>query len=457
MLIINLFLFILSGLFLLLLAVSAIREKEKRAIIFSFIGLLLNSALWIGFILFAHSKPMAYLNAAAAAVLLLFFIISQVKFFPAGERRDISAAEKYDERDNMFARNHLQFHPELAAAYYTAHPGKKEIDLKIQAKPEIGEPGSAFYDYYGSPIIDTAFAYLARTRFASMGEKNEKKKEFEKERLTETIEYIARLYGAVDVGITALQPYHFYSRAGRHKEGWGNAVESTHRTAVIIVVAMNIDMIKKAPALSAASETSRRYVEAAGIADIIAHYIRFFGYDARAHTDANYQVLCVPLAVDSGLGVLGRLGILIHPVYGPCLRLAVVTSDIELLPTKKYHACSIEYFCKICKKCAENCPSKSIAGGEEPSSRGFRHWSIDQEKCFSLWKSYGTDCGVCIKVCPYTKPNTLVHKIVRFYISRNSLNQRIALFFDNLLYGRIPNICQNSKNRPHRPFFASPG
>jgi reductive dehalogenase len=310
-------------------------------------------------------------------------------------------------------------------------------------KPEIGEQGTAYYNYYVSPIMEAAFGYLARTRFASMGEKNKKRRKVGKEQLTETIKYIARLYGAADVGITKLQPYHFYSRAGRHKEDWGKAIKSNHRTAIVIVVAMNIDMIKKAPALSAAVETSHQYVEAARIADIIAQYIRLFGHDARAHTDANYQVLCVPIAVDSGLGVLGRLGILIHPAYGPCLRLAVVTTDIELPPTKKYHAYPIESFCKICKKCATNCPSKSISSGTEPSSRGFRHWSIDQEKCFSLWKSYGTDCAVCIRVCPYTKPNTLVHKIVRFYISRNSLNQRIALFFDDLLYNRTPNVKQS--------------
>nr|NJM03902.1 hypothetical protein [Desulfobacula sp.] len=48
----------------------------------------------------------------------------------------------------------------------------------------------------------------------------------------------------------------------------------------------------------------------------------------------------------------------------------------------------------------------------------------------------GSDCGLCISVCPYTKPDTLIHRLVRAYISRNPLNQRIALFMDDLLYGR---------------------
>ena len=61
---------------------------------------------------------------------------------------------------------------------------------------------------------------------------------------------------------------------------------------------------------------------------------------------------------------------------------------------------------------------------------------INQEKCFSFWKTIGADCGICIRVCPYTKPDTLIHRTVRFYISRNPINQRIALFLDDLFYGR---------------------
>jgi len=77
------------------------------------------------------------------------------------------------------------------------------------------------------------------------------------------------------------------------------------------------------------------------------------------------------------------------------------------------------------------------------------HWSIQQEKCFSYWKTTGSDCGVCISVCPYTKPNTLIHKFVRFYISRNILNQKIALFMDDLLYGRTKTI---PKTNPEKIF-----
>ncbi|MCK4766177.1 MAG: 4Fe-4S dicluster domain-containing protein [Candidatus Aminicenantes bacterium] len=483
MIYVNLSLLILCDAFLIVLIAASISEKEKQAGLISLAALLINSLLWPGFIFFAYLRWVGIINLILLGVLLLFGVFSLLRFFPAVEERDVSAAEQYDERDHMLARNRLKNLPEAAAKYYAAHPEKKEIDKKIHAKPNLGEPGSTYYDKIYSPLFEAAFTNLERTRSASMAEENSKTKNHEKVklhmhektgkapeqkffggvkggrffkkasscrrrhektnsisgRMTAVIEETARFYGAVDVGITPLKPYHFYSHVGRREEHWGEAVKSDHRFAIVIVVAMDVDMIKAAPGLPVVLESSRQYVEAAKIANILAEYIRSFGCDARAHTDGNYQVLCVPLAVDSGVGVLGRLGLLLHPVYGPCVRISVVTTDIELLPTPKEKKFSpMETFCRICKKCADNCPSRAITHDEEPVSRGVRHWSIAQEQCFSMWKKFGTDCGLCISVCPYTKPDTLVHKLVRFYVSRNPVNQRLALFFDDLLYGRRP-------------------
>jgi ferredoxin len=439
-LIINWICLIITDLFLVLLLVSSILEKEKRAALLSFLAAAVNSGVWIFFILFLSISWVSAVNTAILVLSIGMVILSLVKFFPSRPERDLSNVEQYDERDYMFSRNMLQFHPHLLGKYYAAHPGKKEIDRKIFQKPELGEPGHVFYDKYYSPVFEAAFTYLHRTRGAAMGETASEKQEIQTDKFVRAIKEMACYYGAVDVGITGLKPYHFYSHAGRHAENWGETIRSTHRTAIVIVTAMDINMIESAPALPVILESSRQYVEVAKIANIIAHYIRSFGYDARAHTDGNYQVLCVPAAVDAGLGVLGRIGLLVHPVHGPCVRLSVVTTQLELpeLPPtkKKFTMSTIESFCDICKKCADNCPTQSICKEEEPSSRGFKHWSVNQETCFSYWKNTGTDCGFCIRVCPYTKPDTLVHKLVRFYISRNPINQRIALLMDDFFYKR---------------------
>ncbi len=437
LLVLNLFFLLLTDAFLLLLCISSLVEREKRAARLSFLLLLGNSAFWAALLLFKDLRFMVILDIAAVTALTLLALISFMKFFPKRLDRHLSEAEQFDERNHMFARNNLKFYPDLAAQYYATQPAKKDIDRKIHEKPEIGEPGAAYYDEYLSPLFDSAFTYLKRTRLAASGELGKVKKRVDKEKITAAVKSIARFYGAVDVGITRLLPLHLYSHAGRHSGNWGQPIQNNHRFAVVIVVAMDIPMIKKAPTLPVILESSRRYVESAGIAHIIAGYLRSFGWDARSHTDGNYQVLCVPLAVAAGLGELGRLGIFMHPVCGPSVRISVVTTELELVPSqKKEKIYRVEEFCRLCKKCAENCPSQSIPPGEEPESRGFRHWSINQERCFAFWKSIGTDCALCISVCPYTKPDTLVHRLVRFYISRNPFNQRIALLFDDLLYGR---------------------
>lgn len=435
--VINWGLFLLLSVLLILFLFASIREKEYRAALLGLSFLACNSALWLLFILFNHSRLIAMLNLTIVIGIAVISFISIIKFFPKMTERDISTIQKYDERDIMFARNILQYYPDLAEKYYSTHPGKLEKDEKIHNKPELGEEGHLFYDSYQSPIFEVAFKYLHRTRGVSMGEVTQKKKKPDPEKFTRMIKEIAHYYGAVDVGITNLKPYHIYSHEGRYAENWGKEINNTHTCAIVIVVAMRVDIMKFAPKLPVSLETSRQYVEAAKIAHIIAEYIRSFGYDARSHTDGNYETLCVPLAVDAGLGVLSRMGIFMHPVHGSCLRLSIITTEMELIPTeKKARIQSMEKFCHICKKCADNCPTQSINSGEETVSRGFRHWSIDQEKCFSFWKTIGTDCGFCIRVCPYTKPNTLIHKLVRGYISRNPFNQRVVLFLDDLFYKR---------------------
>ena len=268
-----------------------------------------------------------------------------------------------------------------------------------------------------------------------MGEAAAEKKSPDPSGIRAAIIKMARYFGAVDVGIARLRPHHFYSHAGRRAENWGEEIPAAKGSAVVIVVAMDWRMIAGAPTLPVILESARQYVESAKIASIIAEYIRGLGYQARAHTDGNYKVLCVPLAVDAGLGELGRLGLLIHPVYGPCVRLSAVTTELELEPSprRSIHA---RAFCRICKKCAANCPTRAISSDEEPLSRSFRHWSIRQENCYAFWKQIGTDCAVCIRACPYTKPDTLLHRLVRFYVSRNPVNQKLALLLDDFFYGR---------------------
>ena len=434
------------SLFFLVLGISSFNEKEYRAAVIALVSFILNVLFWGWFLYVPHAFQT--INILVISGLGLFGLISLMKFFPARSTgRNLSKADQYDERDTMFARNNLQHHPKLMKKYYALHPENESTDRQIHQKPEFGEKEQVYHDKYTAPCYEAAFEYLEKSIPLSTGAMTKQKMSIDPIQFCKTITDTSKFYGASDIGFLKLKSHHFYSHKGRHAEKWGNKTDQTHKTAIVIVIPMRVEMIKKGPTSCVIQESAQKYVEAAKISNILAGYIRNFGYEARAHNDGNYDTLCVPIAVEAGLGELGRMGILMHRTHGPCVRLAIVTTDLELPDSTHPESCHMEEFCKICKKCADNCPSGSITHGNEPYSRNVRHWSIHQEKCFSYWKTIGSDCGFCISVCPYTKPDTLIHKFVKFYISRNTLNQKIALFMDDLLYGRHRKIAKtNPKN-----------
>ena len=413
---------------------SSLREKQLRAATICAIGFIINSIFWGILIYYRHVEFVRTIGFIAILIVFLFSLVSVVRFFPPLKKEDRTHISQYDERDHMFSRNNLQFHPKLAEQYYRKNPELFEIDKAIQEKPELGHQGGQFYDKYLTGAAGAAFKVLSRTQHLVTGPKEERK-DVDPVNIAEVIRQTAFRYGAADVGFVKLKKYHFYSHAGRQAENWGQQIKNDHKYAVVIIIAMDTAMIKQAPGTAVILESSRAYVEAAKVAHIIAEYIRGFGYDAKSHVDGKYEVICVPLAADAGLGEVGRIGLLMHPKFGPCVRISAVTTELELPVTKKknYH---IENFCRICRKCALNCPTGSISMKGKNSTRGFSHYSIKQERCYSFWKNVGTDCAVCLSVCPYTKPDTIFHKLARLYVSRNALNQRIGLFVDNLLYNQ---------------------
>ena len=48
----------------------------------------------------------------------------------------------------------------------------------------------------------------------------------------------------------------------------------------------------------------------------------------------------------------------------------------------------------------------------------------------------GTHCSVCIRVCPWTKPNNLLHKLIRPLAERNIATPLLVKIDQMLGYGR---------------------
>ncbi|MGD8963224.1 MAG: 4Fe-4S dicluster domain-containing protein, partial [Desulfobacterales bacterium] len=89
-------------------------------------------------------------------------------------------------------------------------------------------------------------------------------------------------------------------------------------------------------------------------------------------------------------------------------------------------------------KCANCCPSNSIPSGDPTEVNGTLRWKLNAETCFDYWGKVGTDCNVCMRVCPWSHASTFPHKIIRALISRNHLSRRLFNYMDELFYGPKP-------------------
>ena len=258
---------------------------------------------------------------------------------------------------------------------------------------------------------------------------------------TRRLKGLARYYAADDVGVARLRPHHIYTHVGRGTGKYGDPITLTHEYALVFTVPMTYNLMRNAPGIGVITESARWYTEAAKIACAVAEYIRALGYSARAHMDGNYRIILPAVAVDAGLGEIGRLDLLITKNHGPRVRLGAVTTDLPLIPDKPI-VFGVQDFCERCKKCADNCPSNAISRGSKRIVRGVEKWITNQEECYQHWRKIGTDCGLCISVCPYSKPNTFAHKIIRVAAEQSFISRQIATWSDDIFFGKHPRPMQ---------------
>jgi reductive dehalogenase len=255
--------------------------------------------------------------------------------------------------------------------------------------------------------------------------------------LSTYLKHWAKTLGAVSAGITRLREVHLYSHLGRH-EPYGEPVRKEHDYAIALTVEMDKQMLDHAPYAPTVMESARQYFNSAAIAVQLASWIRAQGYPARAHIDGDYRVVCPLVARDAGLGEIGRMGVLMTPELGPRVRLAVVTTNLPLKIDSPSAKASMIDFCRRCEKCARVCPAQAIPYGDRRQLEGAWRWQIDSEACFTYWCTAGTDCGRCVRVCPYSHPSNWMHDIIRAGIRRSSLLRALAAKADDGLYGKQP-------------------
>lgn len=222
--------------------------------------------------------------------------------------------------------------------------------------------------------------------------------------MTRTLKRAARFYGADLVGVADLDVRWVYA----NRRGDLEPIELPEgvRHAVVMAIAMDPVGIATTPEVPAAAATGLGYSRLAFTASTLAEFIRNLGYTALPA--GNGLGLSVPMAIDAGLGQLGRNGLLITPEYGPRVRLCKVLTDLPLEPDRPVDF-GITSYCRSCRLCAEACEVEAISKAAEPgwdpvcrsNSPGALKWYVDGEKCYVFWCENGTDCSSCIAVCPF--------------------------------------------------------
>jgi reductive dehalogenase len=344
---------------------------------------------------------------------------------------------RVDERTIMFSRAELIPGTEQFDQYYLDHPDHLEKDMKFRSLPGLLKPGTLHYNLLVFKAADATFRTVSALHDQVDGPVGAEAGNVEPPKISTFITQWSKSLGAYSVGILNLKPHHLYSIGGR-RHNYGKPIENNHKYAIVFTVEMDYRRVRMAPNAPITMESSEQYLRTGSIAVTIASFIRSLGYSARAHIDGNYQVRCPQIARDAGLGVIGRLGLLITPGLGPRVRIAVVTTDIPLVCSSVKPDPTIEDFCKHCKKCAINCPANAISLTKKQSIHV--DWAINQEACYNYWCKSGTDCGRCLSVCPYSHQANFFHNTIRSLVRQSKFLRRLAIPMDNLLFGKRPGI-----------------
>jgi len=108
------------------------------------------------------------------------------------------------------------------------------------------------------------------------------------------------------------------------------------------------------------------------------------------------------IAVLAGIGWMGKSSLLVHPSWGPRLRLGTLLTDAAITPDPPFH----DNRCGDCRVCVDACPVQAIPNTGS-SVKEFMTFGIEVQRCLDHICRYIPQtgrrhtCGICLKVCPF--------------------------------------------------------
>ncbi len=328
----------------------------------------------------------------------------------------------YDERDTLFARLRLVAGTDEYKEYYGRHPELKERDDELRdrgglARIVVGgglsleeiralRPGPQEFpdlldrltdEALAQALIDDSTATIADYVRSDLRRKPASRQvHLPPERMSALVKEVALLYGASSVGIAEMEAGRYYT----HRRS-GEPLHLDFRYAIVFAVESSKELIDRAPHREELLATCNGYVDAARVGARLSGFVKSLGYDTSLNSMARYDAPLVPLAERAGLGQRGRCHFLVTPNFGNRVRLGAVLTNMPLEIDTPVDF-GLPEFCALCGRCAVNCPSKALSGA--PRMVNDRPvWQFDEVKCFRMWTEYATDCGICIKSCPFSQ------------------------------------------------------
>lgn len=271
------------------------------------------------------------------------------------------------------------------------------------------------------------------------------------EQMSQHIKDAAYFLRADEVGIGRMPEFAYYSHkttvprtkmAAAPVEEWTVPFEEKHPYVIVVMVDQHLETTLASTGYDGISgaQSFKGYHATGNIAVILAQYIRNLGYNARAHHARNYGAVMPPAVIAAGLGELSRTGdSTIHPRMGFRHKVAAVTTDLPLEPDKPIDF-GLQDFCRICGKCAENCPGEAITTDRDHVEfNGYLRWNSDMKKCavFRTTNEEGSSCGRCMKVCPWnSKEDSWFHEAGLWIGSRGEMASSLLKNIDDMFgYG----------------------
>ena len=375
-----------------------------------------------------------------------------------GSKRNgrLSAAEMYQVQDSYvrFNQKHHMGSQMIWEAQHKAEREKlKEKQRQLTEKGRVGFEASAWgLEYASESLLDLmnfsknqsdkpATAWQSELEPAPTG-----RPETSPEEASKIVRKAAALFGADQVGFAELDRRWVYSHyfdeetkkdypiKFSDEEGYeqyhqpmrledGTRVIPKEMKYVVVMLhewGKDLDGTEHAPTLLTEGLSTLAYARMAPTLWMVAEFIRGLGYNAIPA--ANDTALSIPLAVDAGLGQVGRHGLLINPKVGARCRISKILTDLPLDPAGAVDS-GITEFCNACLKCVPKCGTKAITTGErsfepldESNAAGVLSWKVDAKKCMTFQNRVGSTCSTCVRRCAWTKPPNRMYAIPRFFI-----------------------------------------